>query len=659
MSEPQDSAGKIRQARERRGSAQGLPDATTGPNNVNVSAKASQENIYASSLTFLTFSYRENLFGQLDKLVEQGKLLDGLIIDLMQTGYSLPLDALVKFTVFAKKLLKPQGVLLFIKGDGAITLTKDDPAGGLTFNVYDSPFGIFTRYPLLADYACATVSGIDRRRLKGGGSTLANHILSTSIPVLTVDGKSARADYSLPAPQNWVVQLIDDYSTVESIVRNVEARHHLPSDESLRILQELEAAKLIYPVFSWIQFLSNCYHNRKAFRLGRYMVACGIINEQQLQELLEKQQEAGWGKGQRSFIGLMAVRAGYINSRELEVLLDDQYLYGGYHKRTEDEAPGARSVNVETMRDSMIGSLGAIDTAGLLQSLATAKKTGLLTVENRDKTIVVAFAGGKPTHAKLNKLYGYNAMVEFLTTWAEGIFVFRDKGVSQELDAGCSLTHTLERMLLDSALYQDQIVQIINQFPQGRESIFERVWNFETLWLQLSQQPLRFMDESQLKVEDKEKIARLAGLIDGLSTLDEVIRGFDEWPTHMVVKSMFLLIDLKLANIQQSSLFRPLTIFEKIAQEMQEIIGKEDNKALLYSSLHYVHGDSPAKGRFHIDHEGRISVNLSQMKRAGVPVSAVLLELRRWMEAYLAYGRRQMDPALVDQIVARVINSNS
>jgi len=92
---------------------------------------------------------------------------------------------------------------------------------------------------------------------------------------------------------------------------------------------------------------------------------------------------------------------------------------------------------------------------------------------------------------------------------------------------------------------------------------------------------------------------------------------------------------------------------------MQEIIGKEDNKALLYSSLHYVHGDSPAKGRFHIDHEGRISVNLSQMKRAGVPVSAVLLELRRWMEAYLAYGRRQMDPALVDQIVARVINSNS
>jgi hypothetical protein len=616
-------------------------------------------NMYASSMAFLTFSYRENLFGQLDKLVEQGKGLDGLIIDLMQTEYSLPLDALVKFSQYAKKLLKPQGVLLLIKGDGAITLTKDDPAGGLTFNVYDSPFGIFTRYPLLADYACATVSGIDRRRLKGGGSTLANHILSTSIPVLTGEGRAAKIEFTLPTPQNWVVQTIDDYASVESIVRNLESRHQLPTDESLRVLQEIEAAKLIYPVFARIQFLSNCYHNRKPFRLGRYMVACGIVSENQLQVLLEKQEEEGWGKSQRTFLGLLAVRAGFINTRELEVLLDDQYLYGGYHKRTEDETQGTRSLNIETMRDSMIGSLGAIDTAGLLQSLATAKKTGLLTVENRDKTFAVAFHDGRPTHAKLNKLVGYSAIVEFLTTWSEGIFVFRDKAHSQELDARCGLSHSLDRLLLDSAFCQDQIVQITTSFAQGKESVLERVWNFETLWRECAGKPLRYMDESVVKDEDRELIAQLSGLIDGLSTVDEVIRSFDSWPTHMVVKSLFLLLELKLAHIQQSSLFKPLTIFQKIAQEVQEIIGKEDNKALLYSSLHYVHGDSPAKARFHIDHEGRISVNLSQMKRSAVPVSAVLLEMRRWMEAYLAYSRRQMDPRFVDEIVARVINSGN
>ena len=92
----------------------------------------------------------------------------------MQTGFSVPLDELVKFSLYAKRLLKPQGVLLFVKADGAITLTKDDPGGGLTFNVYDSPFGIFARHPMLADYVCATVSGIDRRRLRGGGISRRN-----------------------------------------------------------------------------------------------------------------------------------------------------------------------------------------------------------------------------------------------------------------------------------------------------------------------------------------------------------------------------------------------------------------------------------------------------------------------------------------------------
>jgi hypothetical protein len=51
-----------------------------------------------------------------------------------------------------------------------------------------------------------------------------------------------------------------------------------------------------------------------------------------------------------------------------------------------------------------------------------------------------------------------------------------------------------------------------------------------------------------------------------------------------------------------------------------------------------------------------VSVNLSQVKASGTPVSVVLLELRRWMEAYLAYARRQLDPHLVDSLVAKVVH---
>jgi len=613
-----------------------------------------EKTYFAPSLSFLTYSYRETLFAEFERLVEAAKQFDGLIIDLMQTGFSVPLDELVKFSLYAKRLLKPQGVLLFVKADGAITLTKDDPGGGLTFNVYDSPFGIFARHPMLADYVCATVSGIDRRRLRGGGSTLANHILYTSTPVLTDAGRKAKEGFNLPAPQSWVLQMIDDYSSVEAITRTLEERHHLPADETLRMLQELEAEDIIFPVFSRIQFLSNCYHNRKPFRLGRYMVAAGILSESQLQELLERQEEEGWGKGQKTFLGLLAVRLGYLNTRELEVLLDDQYLYGGYHKKADSEGQGGRSV--ETMRDSMIGSLGAIDAHGLLQSLSTAQKTGLLTVENRDKALVVSFTNGRPIAAKMNRLRGVEAITEFVTQWSEGIFVFRDKGTSQELDESCELNRSLERILLDSALAKDQVNQILAQLPTGRNTILERVWNFETLWNKLSIKALKYNDETEVTEKDKQAIGQLAGLIDGLSTLDEVIKSFDLWPGYSIIRSVHLLIEHRLVNVQQASLFRPLSVFQRIVSELQKTIGRDDNKALLQASLHYVHGDSPAASRFHIDHEGRVSVNLAQVKTSGTPVSAVLLELRRWMEAYLAYCRRQIDPHIVDNAVAKIVN---
>lgn len=617
-----------------------------------------EKNYFASTLSFLTYSYRETLFSELERLAKAGKMFDGLIIDLMQTGFSLPFEAMVKFSQYAHRLLKPQGVLLFVKADGAITLTKDEPSGGLTFHTYDSPFGIFARHPMLADYVCATVAGLDRRRLKGGGSTLANHILFTSIPVLTNAGREAKETYALPSPQSWVLQVIDDYLSVESVSRELEAKHRLPGDETLRILQELESERLIFPIFPRIQFLANCYHNRKAFRLGRYMVACGMLTEAQLQELLERQMDDGLGRSQRSYLGLLAVRAGFLNTRALEILLDDQYLYGGYYKKTEENTSGARAVNIETMHDSMIGSLAAIDTAGLLQSFSTARKTGLLTVENRDKCLIVAFADGRPTHARMNRLKGYDALVEFLVAWSEGIFVFRDKGVSQELDTECTLHQPLDRILLNAALSQDRINKMLSTLPGGKNTILERVSNFDYMWRKLESTELKYQDETPLTNADKKALVELVGFIDGLSTLNEVIKSYDAWPEHKIVRALEFLVANRLVTMQQASLFRPISIFQRIAAELQRLLGRQDNKTILEASLHYVHGDSVAASRFHIDDEGRVSIDLSRMKNSGAPVSAVILELRRWMEAYLAYCRRQLDTQTVDNIVAKIVNSN-
>lgn len=610
-----------------------------------------------SGYVYRTYSYKEDLFVEFDRLVNANKQFDGLIVDLMHTGYTLPLEIFVKFHSYAQRLLRPQGVMLFVKADGALALAKDDPAGSLTFSVYDSPVGIFARYPMLADYVCATISGIDRRRVRDGDSTLANHILYTSVPVLTDEGKQAKEDSKLLAPYSWVIQLVDDYSTVESIATSMERQYKVQSDEFLRILQELEWDKLIYPIFSRLQFLSSFYHNRKPFRLGRYMVAARLLNAAQLQELLDYQQGQEWGKNQKISLGLLALRHGYINSRQLEVMLNDQYMYGGYYGTAEEE-PFSRLPKFETMRDSMIGSLNAIDGAGLLQSLAGAKKTGLLTIENRDKSLMVSFDGGLPTHAKLHKLQGYNALLEFLSLWTEGVFVFRDKARVGDLEDACKLNKPLYKMLMNAALAQDQMNQILSELPGGRNVILERINDFDTAWQKLSSNPLKFMDDAPVTNEDKVLVGALLQTIDGLTSLGEVIESLDSWSGCAIVRSVKLLLDNGLLFIQKISLFKPLTVFQKIAGELEKTLGQSCNLSLLRYSLKYICDALPAAGRFEISDEGRISVNIAQMKASKTSITMVLLELRRWMEAYLAHCRCQITPEIVNDIVVKIVHDN-
>ncbi len=82
------------------------------------------------------------------------------------------------------------------------------------------------------------------------------------------------------------------------------------------------------------------------------------------------------------------------------------------------------------------------------------------------------------------------------------------------------------------------------------------------------------------------------------------------------------------------------------------------NKVMLQASLHYVLGESTAANRFQVDQNCRISINLNQMKVSGEPVSTVMVELRQWMEAYLAYCRQEIDPHAVDSLVAAAVRRN-
>jgi Domain of unknown function (DUF4388) len=610
---------------------------------------------FVPSHNFITLQYSENLFAQLDKLVEADKLLDALLIDLILTGFSLPMDSLGKFMVYAMKLLSDRGVLLLIKSDGAFSLAKNDPSAGFNLNIYDSPLGFAARYPIVADFACTTIAGLEPRHIESLNSGFAQYILGTSMPVLTEVGKKQKQGFSLGISLNRVVQLIDNYTSVESIMRQLADKHTLSTSESLRLLQELEATGVIFPLFARADFLAKCFQNKKPFRLGRYLIESGMITEAQLQLLLERQQEESSADNEPTLLGLLAVQAGFITMRQLQVLLLDQYLYGGYNRQSDAQQASGSKDGQSSVKDAMIGSLGAIDTHGLLQSLATANKTGLLTIEDREKILQLQMLDGKPTRGRLDQLRGLDALIEFVTTWTEGVFVFRDRETLKDLDSTFQIKHKLSRILLDAALYQDHIVYVDNYLPQGRKTILERRRNFDQSWDTAGREALKFIDESPVSSEEHHSIKSLAKLIDGFNSVDDIVQKFSPWPTHKVLKALYLLLEQDLIFVQKASLFGPLTAFQRISQGIEEVVGREANKAMLQASLHMVHGESAATNNFQIDQQAHISINLNHMRVSQQPVSEVLVELRQWMEAYLAYCRQKLDPQRVDKLVADTV----
>jgi hypothetical protein len=85
----------------------------------------------------------------------------------------------------------------------------------------------------------------------------------------------------------------------------------------------------------------------------------------------------------------------------------------------------------------MIGALDALQPPELLQSLAIANKTGLLTFETSNGLIYqLALVNGKPTHARAVTVNskGRQAITDLVTSPKQGVFVFRDGLISQPLD---------------------------------------------------------------------------------------------------------------------------------------------------------------------------------------------------------------------------------
>jgi diguanylate cyclase (GGDEF)-like protein len=108
------------------------------------------------------------------------------------------------------------------------------------------------------------------------------------------------------------------------------------------------------------------------------------------------------------------------------------------------------------------GELGVFDSVGLLQSLSSSQKTGVLTVQTgMGRQLWVLFEVGKPVQARFGNLSGDAALVEFLVLVEDGSFNFQERiqtgpgGKAPRLEDRFNITRPIERLLLDGALAQD------------------------------------------------------------------------------------------------------------------------------------------------------------------------------------------------------------
>lgn len=192
------------------------------------------------------------------------------------------------------------------------------------------------------------------------------------------------------------------------------------------------------------------------------------------------------------------------------------------------------------------GELGVFDPAALLQSLATAQKTGVLTVQAPDgRQLWLLFENGKPMQARMGKHAGASAIVEFVSTFEEGNFNFQEKsGTGKEtmtklprLDESFSISKSLERILMDGALAQDnfnaakKIIPTLNMLVRPVAPV-----EFAARWQQLGQLAEPPMPEEFNVMSD------IVQKADGNTTLHNIFRNMEGIPTHLLWRAAALLV---------------------------------------------------------------------------------------------------------------------
>jgi hypothetical protein len=605
-----------------------------------LSRMISQENV-------IVLKYGPDITADLESLVASKHLFDAVLVDATESGFLFPAELLIDASRLAHSFLEVQGALVFLRSDKAVAIVRESLMGSLSFHIFDNHAELFDYSPPLAKHV---QSALGKATGTAEESTdLAQQVLMSTVPVLTALGVKMKAGMDAARRRNTVIAAVDNYTPLSTISHRLSSAGKMQHPELIEELRGLEQAKAIYPIFHKIPFLVNCFRNQTPFTLKDYLISAKLVTEDQLDEMIFELQSTP--VKERVTLGPLAVKKGFINTRQLEIALQDQAFYG--QSGDSAQVKLVKTSGEETQVQSLVGHLGTTDPSNLLQNLATNRETGVLSVEYRDFQFRAQFDVGKLTHAKVGKVTGNKAVSEFASAWREGIFVFIQRTPPPDLSQdSCKLTKPLDKLLLDAALGKDNTDVILKKLPKGMNSVLEKVLDEDDLLN--SGQLVDPSDKKPLSDIELTLMRRTHSNLDGLTSLSTVMRYLGDVTTYELARALDLLLHYQLANIPVIDLQTPLSKFQLLISSVSEKIGSELSVAFLRLALRDGIGYSGRARVFAMSNNGDIGVDMAAARQANASLSGVIQDLENWQVKYIEYVSQELDREVLLSLITEI-----
>jgi hypothetical protein len=599
-----------------------------------------QENI-------VVLKYGPDVISELGQLSESKRLFDAVIIDAIDYGFLFTAETMIDAARLAKHMLQLQGALIFLKADKAVGFVRQSLMGDLFFLGFESYAELFDYSPTLASHVQVALG--KSNDVLDESTDLAQQVLLSTVPVLTDAGIKLKGAIDASNRRNAVLAAIDNFTPVSTIAQRFIEKGRMTQTELLQELKGLETAKAIFPIFPKVPFLVNCFRNRAAFSLSDYLVAARLVNRADVDQMQAEMRNTL--TDERFTLGPLALKKGFINARQLEITMQDQAFYGQAAERNQLKL--VKSTGEEAQVQSLLGHLGTVDPSNLLQNLAQNRESGVLSVEYKDMQFRAMFETGKLTHAKVSKIVGNQAVIEFASSWRAGIFVFMKRTPPADLAKdNCKLTKMLDKLLLDAALATDNMDVALKKLPKALDTVLEKNEDSENL---LERGDFEDPQEKyKLDAAEVEIMKRLWNDLDGLATLGNTIKRLQDVPTHKGTRAADLLRHYGLVSLPEMGVHAPLAKFNQMCRKVADKIGVERSIAFLRLSMRDTVGYSVRARMFALGSSGEVGIDMAAARNTGASLSLVIKDVENWQVKYIEYVSQEIDSEILLSIIHEI-----